>query len=170
MRFFKLFSLLFFTFQISHVVGQSAQPYAVYMYSFTRYINWPAETQDDFLMGVLGESPVTPHLHKMAVQKQVNGRTIRLITFQTPEEVSADLDMLLINDQWSEREDLVRKMTNELPHCLVITQAGTGHINFIQEDGRLLFELNKAQLEDSGWRISSELLALARVVEENQSN
>lgn len=174
MRFFKLFSLLLllFTVQDTVVLGQSAQPYAVYMYSFTRYIKWPIESRTDFMLGVLGDSPVTPHLQQMATQKRVNGRAIRLITFDSPKDINQELDLLFLNDSWSGEEGTVERMINNQSHCLVITQEGkgNGHINFIQENGRLLFELNQAVLEESGMKISSELLALARVVVRNQSN
>lgn len=176
MRFFKLLPLLFFIIQVpSSVFGQSAQPYAVYMYSFTRYINWPSTENDgDFLLGVLGESSVTPYLKKMASQKKVNGRTIQLVTFNSPEEIDHPLDMLFVNAAWSESMEKAKNYTEALPHCLVITdrgsQDGSSHINFINEDDKLLFELNKSALERSGLKVSSELLALARIVEGKQSN
>lgn len=176
-RFFKL--LLFTTFFAIFclpVQAQSYQMHAVYMYSFTRYIDWPAGDSGDFVIGVLGESPIMPHLAKMAAQKKVNNREIRLIKYASPDEFTGESAMVFISDEYSEDTQLINDILAKAgkSHCLIITDRvetrTNSHVNFIMEGEKLLFELNKAEIEKSGLRVSSELLALARVVDENQTN
>jgi YfiR/HmsC-like len=62
-------------FLLGSVVVADAQTYqlhSVFMYSFTRYIQWPEESnQGDFEIHVLGDSPILAELKKMSESKKV---------------------------------------------------------------------------------------------------
>ncbi len=176
MRFFKLG--FFWCVLLIIILGvalqgnaQNYQLHAVYIYSFTRYIQWPEKEDPEFVIGVLGEdSEVIPHLQKMAEVKKVNNKQIRIDIFEDPAAVG-DCDMLFLDKTWSEDENFVDEWvdTARSGHFLLLTDGqpvtGISHINFTENNNKLIFELNRKRIESSGLRVSTELLALAKIVD-----
>ena len=65
-----LVSIILLTY--SNLRAQSYQTHSVFLFSFTRYVQWPDEmNKGDFDILVLGDSPITPELKKMANVKKV---------------------------------------------------------------------------------------------------
>jgi len=61
---------------------------AVFLYSYGRYVTWPAtfpakggpgKIEDDFVIGVLGDSAVIDKLERIAKKRTISGRPIRLL-------------------------------------------------------------------------------------------
>ena len=56
----------------TNLLAQNYQLHSVFLYSFTRYVQWPEESNTgDFDILVLGDSPILPELKKMADLKKV---------------------------------------------------------------------------------------------------
>src|SRR5262245_15017383 len=55
---------------------------AEFIERFTRFVEWPAaaaaEKQPNFVIGVLGKSPLVESLEKMAAGRQIHGRTVKV--------------------------------------------------------------------------------------------
>ncbi|MEJ2003397.1 MAG: YfiR family protein [Cyclobacteriaceae bacterium] len=150
--------------------AQNYQLHAVFMYSFMKYIQWPSNA-DNFTITVLGsESEIIPHLKSMSEEKTLNGRAIQLKVTDSPIEIGPS-DIVFLSRKWSEQENIVESWAlkaREEKFLLLTDQApakGTSHINFIEENKKLLFELNRKRIELAGLRVSTELLALAKIVE-----
>ena len=62
---------------VSFGQSQNFQMYSLYMYSFTRFVQWPAEqNQGDFEITILGDSPILSELKKMAEIKKAGGTRV----------------------------------------------------------------------------------------------
>jgi hypothetical protein len=142
---------------------------AAFLYNFTKYIDWQMGPDDsDFIIGVIGSSPVEPVLEEIARTGTVDGRRIKIRHVDRLEQVGG-CQLLYIS----------RKRHLGLPE--VLSKVGRGEIavaeesgaansgagfNFILSGDKLKFEANIRALSSSGLKISSQLLKLAIVVKE----
>ena len=70
---------IFSAFSIISGMAQSYKMHTVFIFSFTRYIQWPdAYNGGDFEILVLGDSPIVDELKSMAQVKKVGDRAIKV--------------------------------------------------------------------------------------------
>jgi hypothetical protein len=68
--------------------AQGYKLHSVYIYGFTRYVEWPADyAQGDFEILVLGDSPIIDQLKEMAVAKKVGERSIKITKIASIAEI-----------------------------------------------------------------------------------
>lgn len=165
----KLFFILLIAIFYSGSYAQNYQLHSVYIYSFIRYVQWPdGETSDDFVIGVIGDSPLIPHLERMAEVKKAGTRNIVIKKFTTVNDAESSCDVLFLSKEaGNQLQPLLQKVGSE--SVLVITEAeGMARegscINFVIRDGKLAFELNKAAMERAGLKVSTELSRLAIII------
>lgn len=142
--------------------------HTVFMYNFTKYIKWPeASIDNEFVIGVLGNSGITEHLQKMAQSKSVNGKPIVVKTFSKASEI-ADCHMLFLPESSSGELSSIRQKLASLPTLIISEKAGLGQqgsdVNFIVNNGRWNFELNQASADMHNLKISGELTKFAHKV------
>ena len=146
--------------------AQNYQLHTVYIYSFIRYIQWPVN-DGDFTIGVLGDSPIIQHLERMASSKKAGARSITIKTFSNPGDVT-DTDILFISKPASDMLSAVKSKSVSNNTLLISEKEGLGMdgsgINFVERNGKLAFELNKASVDEAGLKVSSELSRLAIVL------
>jgi len=153
------------------VFGQSRQEAdlkAAFIFNFTRYIEWDSTTFDrDFVIGVIGTSPIMKPLGDIARTNTVKGKRIIVRYFNKPDDI-VSCQILFIP----------RKLPYSLPSILERTGRGTltvseepGYakqgtsLNFIVVNDKLKFEANLRSIYLSGLRAGSQLLKLAIIVE-----
>ena len=145
--------------------SQSYQTHTLFMYSFTRFVQWPPEeSQGDFEIVVLGESPILSELKVMAEKKKAGSRTIHVSKINSMAEYKKS-HILYVGTDWSSKYQEVATKIGENPVLLVTEQAtpaNKGAINFVNnKDGKLAFELNKPAIEKHKLKVSAELSRLA---------
>jgi hypothetical protein len=142
--------------------------HTVFIYNFTKYIQWPAQQQSgDFVIGVLGSSAISAELEKMAVNKMVGSQKIVVKKFKSAAEATDCHILFLPNTGNHNFDDLQRKFKGK-PTLLItekpgLAEKGSG-INFIIQDNKWKFELNEAATQSSGLKVSKELSKLAIMV------
>src|SRR5881227_1509792 len=91
-----LFFLLFISLSFSAVdsfpqAKSEAQEYslkAAFIYNFTKFIDWNSSNNgDEFIIGVMGYSPIIKYLTEIAQTKSVNGKKIVIKQFYKPDEI-----------------------------------------------------------------------------------
>ena len=152
----------------SFLQAQSYQLHSVFLYSFTRYVQWPEEmNKGDFDILVYGDSPITPELKKMADLKKVGDRPIKIHSIKSTSEIRKCNILYVPADKSAQLADILTKVGAH--SILVVTeQEGLGAkgsgINFITRDGKLAFEMNQAALTKQKLKASTELTRLAIVI------
>lgn len=168
-KFFVLSALLVFI-SFFAASAQNYQVHSVYIYSYMKYIKWPDSSENEsFKLGVMGDSEVTPFLEKLAETKRAGTRNIELVRVKDTSLIGS-LDMLFITKSYFNQVDwLELKRIAAQDNIALLTEEENfpegGHINFVQEENKLFFELNRQTLESAGLRVANELMALARTVE-----
>lgn len=161
--------LLLLTVAFTSGFSQSHKYQSVFIYSFTRYVQWPESyNQGDFEIMVLGESPILDELKAMAASKKVQGdRQIKVTRIGSTNEIRKCNILYVPAGRSDQLEGVLAKVNNQ--SILVITEeAGLGvrgsDINFIMKDGKLAFELNQAAVNRKNLKVSIELTRLALVI------
>jgi hypothetical protein len=156
------------------VSAQSAtedQVKAAYLFNFAKFIEWPPEVFDkpDAPMNfcLLGRSPVADEFDSSVRGKSISGHSINIKHLQSPADIKGCHLVFLAASAGKQQQKLVQ-LAKGTPVLLVAETAGFaragGTINFIKENDRLVFEVNITAAESSHLKISSKLLALARIV------
>jgi hypothetical protein len=103
--------------------------------------------------------------------KSINGHTIMVKHLHGPEEIKGCHLVFLAVSAGKQQQKLLQAAKGSSVLLVAETsgfaRAG-GTINFIMEDGRLLFEINIKAAENAHLKISSKLLSLARIVPPNE--
>jgi hypothetical protein len=149
---------------------------AAFLFHFAKFVEWPpdafANPQSPIVLGILGDDPFGALLTEMIVGKTVNGRGLQVHYFRRGENFR-DCHILFISS--SEKKSLPLILGN-LGGLSVLTvsemegfAASGGMIHLFLEQNKVRFEVNPETAMRSRLKISSKLLALARIVT-NQGN
>lgn len=141
---------------------------SVFVYNFTKYIDWPANKQaDSFVIGVYGESPLTAELNKFITTKQVGERKIIVKIVSNMEEAGV-CSILFIPITQSGKIMEISKAIKGKPTLTVtekpgLIKKGACISIFLDEDDdyKTKFELNTTNINDSGLQVALNLLQLA---------
>lgn len=161
-----LFILLGFLFVSAVTQAQDDKFKALFMYNFTKYIEWPANMkQGDFVIGVLGSSGMETELKTISERKKVNTQTIVVKKLNSAEGVEGCHMIYISPVKSSSTSQVSSKVTN----CLLVSDnangvSGGASINFIKPNDKLEFEISKSTIEKTGLKIGSGLMSLGKVV------
>ncbi|NJK85338.1 MAG: YfiR family protein [Bacteroidales bacterium] len=127
-------------------------------------MEWPQQSrQGDFVIGILGNSPIATELETIASKQKIGLQNIVIKTFTTAEKIE-DCQILIISPGKSNLlKDALAKTAGK--PTLVITDKeglalqGAG-INFITDGNKIKYEINKKNVEKSRLIVNSALMTL----------
>lgn len=145
--------------------AQTHKMHTLYMYSFSKFIQWPEESnQTDFVIGVVGESPIIEPLLKMASVKKVKNKLIKIVNFESVDDMQNCNILFLPLDQ-SENLTQALNAIGDKSILLVTEKEGLGArgsaINFIIKNNRLMFEINNEAISKANLEVAAELTKYA---------
>jgi hypothetical protein len=156
--------------------AQSAEPTeyqvkAAFLFNFAKFVEWPeaapGEARAPFVLGVLGDDPFGGDLASIVVGQAIRGRAILIRKYHYGDDLRV-CQVLFVSV--SERPHVAQILASlQGSSALTVSdidgfaEAG-GVMQFVIEDSKVRFVVNLAAAEKSRLRISSKLLALARVV------
>ena len=151
--------------------GQQTTDYKVHaniIYRFTKYIEWPEHRQSgDFVIGIVGDSPLYEELGALTANKSVNEQRIVIRKFAANGS-SYNCQILFISEEESRNLKRIAALTADQPVLLITEENGLAKkgscINFIIVDDRLKLEINKNNVLSRNLNIASELLKLATII------
>jgi hypothetical protein len=165
----KLLLLLGFYMLGMHVChAQSEKFKALFMYNFTKYIEWPATVrQGDFIIAVLGNSPMTKELEIIAGKQKVGAQNILVKTFNSIDDINYCHILYVPTSKSSSIAQIIEKLSGK--SILIITDkeglATQGAcINYVSDGDRIKYELNKKNIEKRGMIVNSALVTLGILV------
>jgi hypothetical protein len=140
--------------------------HSLFVYKFTQYIEWPSK-DGDFVIGVIGNSPILAELEAIAATKKVDTRTIVVKKLSASADLSACQMVFISENQSSSLGAITAKLAGK--PTLIVSETNGGAkkgagINFVIIDDKMKFELNKAAVEKQGLKVSGDLTKLAIVV------
>ena len=125
-------------------------------------MDWPEDyKKEEFVIGVYGDSDLTPLLKEMAEIKKVNNAKI-VIKEIKENDLGTFMNMLFIPDNQIGQFQLIKRSLMNKPTLLITETADMANlgamINFKDVNGSLRFEVNQAEMNKAGIKVSKELL------------
>ena len=151
-----------FSFRSNAQVGKFQ---AGYIYQFTKFIEWPASYKSgDFVIGILGNADVSSSLQELASTKKVVDQAIKVQDYTSVGDIGK-CNILFIAASQSGDLDAILKKIGAASTMIVGEKPGLAQngasINFLEKDGKLVFEINQSSFDKHGLSVNSQLLNLA---------
>ena len=147
---------------------------AAFLYNFAKFVEWPLDAFPDpnspIIFGIVGDDPFDGELNAMISEKSLSGRRFVVRRFRRGEDLR-HCHVLFIS---ASEKKFLKLILVSVRGSSILTVADAdgftrqgGMIGFVLEENRVRFEINPLAAERSQLKISSRLLALARIVGEN---
>jgi len=148
--------------------GTNAHIKATFIYNFTRYIEWPAEyKKGTFIIGVLGETRMWQELTTMKQKKSRGNQPFQITKFASVNSVNR-CHMIFVAESRSHELGLVVSKVKDFKTLIITEQSGLiekgSGINFVINNNKQGFEINRSSIKEHGLSLSSNLVAFATVV------
>ena len=158
--------LFFFRNAAAQTVDYSV--HANIIYHLIKYIDWPENKKTgDFIIGVIGDSPIVEELRNATQSKQTNNQKINIKVYSY-NQASYNCQVLFISEEDINSLKRIRTTFATEPILLITEEEGLASkgscINFIIVDGKLKMEINVNNIESRNLKIASELLTLGRII------
>jgi hypothetical protein len=154
------------------LISREYQLKALFLYNFASYIEWPADAfaspKAPFDIGILGPSSIDDTLNAIAAKKTIAGRKIVVSQFATVDQIGK-CQVLFIPRTIPMKEQLLAIEKLKGHPVLVVGEsakfaASGGTVNFYIEANKVRFEINVAVVRQQQLKVSSKLLAMARII------
>jgi hypothetical protein len=147
---------------------------AAFLYHFAQYVEWPAAAfaspSTPLVVGVLGREDAMPAVEGALKGKAVRGRPISVRRLSAPGDASG-CHVVFVTSSEARAASSVLKAIGKSPVLTVGEPSGFarsgGAIGLVVRDGRVAFEINPAAAARAGLTVSSKLLRLAEIVDED---
>jgi hypothetical protein len=146
---------------------------ALFLYNFGSYVEWPADAfpspQSPFVIGVVGTAALDDTLNQIAATKKISGRKIVFQRFANAADVKPCQILFIARSvPEQERRRIIESLRNH-PVLIVGESANFANegasVNFFQDANKMRFEINLSASKQQQLKISSKLLAMAKIVQ-----
>lgn len=169
MKKFLLIPLLFFI-VITSSNAQKEKYQSLFIYNFSKYIKWPdSYNSGKFVIGVIGDSPIINSINSMASTKKKtsDGLVIEVKVCESVDEIG-DCNILFVSENVVGMLSQIDVQIGTKPVLVITDMPGMATqgsvINFVENDGKILFELNTAKASSRGLIVSGSLSSLAILI------
>jgi hypothetical protein len=149
---------------------------AAFLYNFIKFVEWPEDANPDvsipITIGIVGEDKFGTAFDEITSRK-VKDRSIVIKRFAdfTANETKEGLPkchLVFISASQKQHAKEIAALLRKQPVLMVgesegFLEAG-GDVNFIMQDGKVCFEINADNADESNLKIASQLLRLAKKV------
>ena len=168
----KRILLIFFVFTIFSSISfaQKEKYQSLFIYNFTKYIKWPESYNGEkFVIGVIGNSEILSALNEMASSKKKTGtgEVIEIKKYSSVENID-DCNILFVSNDAVNNLEKIVDQTSSKPILIITESPGMATkgsiINFVDQNGKIKFELNEAKATTRGLVVSGSLTSLAIMI------
>jgi hypothetical protein len=161
-----LLSIVFTYILMSHsTFGQlkATTVQSVFIYSATKYMEWPDNDLTDFTIIILGDTPLYDELVRVSKTKKAGNRNMTVRKISTPSEITK-CNILFITAEKVGLMDKIMANTNEA--MLVVTESEGAidkgsDLNFIQRGDKMTFQIGEKSLANKKIKVSTTFATLA---------
>lgn len=151
--------------------GQEEKYITLYVYNFTKHIEWPDEYQrGDFVIDVLGHKSVYEGLKSMLNEKSRGKQTFVVNNPSTVDDINSECNILFVGHWHSKEIQEALDMVGDNGTLIVSEKTGMldqgADINLVIKNQKIIYEVKKSSLSSRGLSYSVDLTSLAeRVVD-----
>jgi hypothetical protein len=135
---------------------------AAFIYNFANFISWPADKSEFFIIGVLGKSPISSYLNKLAAGKILSSKKVLILPLSTPDSFC---HILFVGHDHNNNFNKIKKQLSNKPTLIIteniyLNQIGA-HISFYLNRDKVSFLVNKNSIEKTGLKVSQNLMTFS---------
>lgn len=151
--------------------AQDARFKALFIYNFTKEIEWPAgDKSGDFVICIVNQNDVLNQIKTVTNGKMVGSSPITVVGVKSIEEISkCQILYLPFSDSKADKLGAALAKVGESPTLVLSDRPGSlkngSCINFLLVDDKIKFEISKKSIADRKLQVSANLLKLAISVE-----
>jgi hypothetical protein len=152
--------------QQEDAAAMNAKKKTIFLYSFTKYIDWPTDYKSgNFIIGVYGNNAtLVSELNKMAATKMAQSQKIEIKSLNSLESTAKYHILFIPSENVAQFPDAIAKLKGH-GTLLVTEEKGMikkgSAINFVTVDSKIKFQISITNAEKQHLKISRELEALA---------
>ena len=150
-----------------HAQDIDTKAYTLFLYNFMKYVEWPS-TEGDFVIGVVGDSPVKTELQVLAKTKKAKGRQIVVISVASLSDAVLCNMVYIPTPKSAELRPMLEKVKGKSVLIVAeregLAKKGAGISFFIDDDDALKFDINKSAIDSQSLKIAQMLLQLGILV------
>ncbi len=140
---------------------------AVYIYNFTKFLEWPNNKTENFNIYILGNSNLTEPLEVIAEKEKIFDKKIIISEIADLKNITSGC-ILFVDPKFQNRSNEITELSTQ-KNILTVSNFENAVekgmcINFVLDDKKLKFEINRKALENAGIKANSKLLSLAAKV------
>ncbi len=143
---------------------------AVFLYNFTRFIDWPnsafTSREEPFKIGIVGTDPFGEYLEEAVRNEKVGGRPIVIERYKNVKEIK-DCQLLYIHSK-DQRE--IKNIINFVQSKNILTVCDNpefmkwgGMIRIYSDDNKIRMQINDSAARSVNIKVSAKLLNVAEV-------
>jgi len=138
---------------------------AMFLYNFSRLIKWPdANSQNDFVFGVLGNQEVYNNLVTITAGKKVGTQTIVVKLFKDPNQITTCHVLFIANNKLDQFNDILGRLQNK--SSLIVTEKkgmlnSGATIDFVIADNKLRYMISEENAKKNNLVLSRNLQDMA---------
>lgn len=146
--------------------SQLAKHQALYLFNFSRYIEWPADYKDgNFVIGVFGSgSEITSELRDIASKRKVGTQTLEIVEFSSPSDIKKCHILFVTKSKMGKFDLITSKALNF--NTLIVTEATSfppnSSINLVFDGAKLKYDVNIVNAKAAGLKVSDKLIAVSQ--------
>ncbi len=146
--------------------SQEYKYHPIFIYNFSKYIEWPTVNKDEFVITVVGNDMAFREMLDIVEKKKTIKERKLVVKKSKNISEAGPSDVLFVTK--SEKLSPSDVKAKQQQGTLIITEhknmaESASHINFIiTADSKIGFELNSALAEASGLKVSNALAGLAK--------
>ncbi len=146
------------------LMAQDEKFKALFVYNFAKYVEWPQEKQSgDFLIGIVGDSPIIGELKSFTAQRTVGSQQIKVDRLVSSEDY-CKCNIIVVPTRASSQIEEVVNIVKGKGVLVVSDKEGLASaysgINFVKVDGQQSFEISRSHMAMQGVTASKSLLTL----------
>jgi len=160
--------------RVESLESDASQVKTAFVYNFIKFVQWPPEIlppeEHRITLCLLGNDSLADAV-ELLTGKTANGKLLFVKRITSSEDASACQVLYLAKSEENKMGNILKSMKGGVLTIGDMKNFASfgGTINFVQAKNRISFEINLDAATAAGIRISSQLLRLATIVSNNQS-
>lgn len=165
-NYFLLLSITFFCFQKAYSQTSEIQAQALFIYNFTRFIEWPAGSRtSEFVIGVYGSQSMFSELKNYTENKKVGSQSIIIKKINSIDEITGIHMLFVAFGKTKDLPAIVNKISDSKT-IIISEKSGAielgSTINFVLiDDNKLKYETKTSNAAKAGLKFNSTLETMA---------
>jgi hypothetical protein len=142
---------------------------ALFVFNFTKYIEWPDDGFQEFSIGIFGSEALLEAFQKQASIKKFGVLPMKVKLCLKPSD-ARDCQLIYISQKYKAKSKSIIAFIGEKPILIVgegegLTKTSGAHISIFQQNdktSKTSLEINKKNIENSNLKVSSQLLNISK--------